>query len=237
MALPLTDGGSKPPQNGGDSKTPQIEEESKTPQSNTGSKSSPGQSSCLIPYLDPATATGNVKATLDSMPYVRNIFLLLGHSSGLHPPLMDVYKAAFNKDKRKLPLLDWLLVVLRVAARLDAPYPWDVNEPVARLNGMGAARLDAMGAPSKVVQADAGSVWTMRDKAILALVDEQLTTYTNESATVKGARQLMSDEELVEIYILLGVYVLIARITRGLRIDLDAEIPGLEESLKKMIQK
>lgn len=235
MTLPLADRESKPPQNDKNSKIPPFKEQSKTPQSNN--ETSPQQSSCLIPYLDPATATSDVKATLDSMPYIRNIFLLLGHSSCLYPPLMGVYKAAFNKDKRKLPLLDWLLVVLRIAARLDAPYPWDVNEPVARLNGMGAARLNAMGASPEAIQAGADDVWTVRDKIILALVDEQLATYTNEPTTVKRARELMSDEELVEIYILLGVYVLIARITRGLRIDLDAEIPGLEESLKKMIQK
>lgn len=194
-------------------------------------------SSCLIPYLDPASASGDVKDTLDSMPYVRNIFLLLGHSSGLYPPLMNVYKAAFNKEKRKLPLLDWMLVVLRIAARLVAPYPWDVNEPVARINGLGQTKLDAMGEAPETVQEDAAGIWSEREKAILKLIDEQLTSYTNEPETVENAKKLMTVEELVEIYILLGVYTLIARITKGLRIDLDAEIPGLEESLKKMIQK
>lgn len=200
-------------------------------------ESQASQSSCLIPYLDPTSATGEVKDTLDSMPYLRNIFLVLGHSSGLYPPLMNVYKAAFNKEKRKLPLLDWMLVVLRIAARLVAPYPWDVNEPVARINGMEQTKLDAMGEPPVTVQKDAAGIWSDREKAILKLVDEQLTSYTNEPETVENAKKLMTVEELVEIYILLGVYTLIARITKGLRIDLDAEIPGLEESLKKMIQK
>jgi hypothetical protein len=194
-------------------------------------------SGCLIPYVDPASATGEVKQTLDSMPFVRNIFLLLGHSPGLFPPLMKVYQAAFNGQKRSLPVLDWQLVVLRTAARLDAPYPWDVNEPVARINGMNKAKLDSMGAPPEAVQSDSTGVWTARDKVIVKLVDEQLKTYSNEPATVAKARELLSEAELVEIYIILGVYALIARITRGLKIDLDGDIPGLEDSLRKMITK
>lgn len=34
---------------------------------------------------------------------------------------------------------------------------------------------------------------------------------------------------------ILGVYVLIARITKGLKIDMDGEIPGLEDTLKKLV--
>jgi hypothetical protein len=191
---------------------------------------------CLVPYIDPKEQTGEVKEILDSMPYTRNIFLLLGNSSGLYPPLMRVYQSAFNKEKRKIPLLDWMLIVLRIAARLDAPYPWDVNEPVARINGLGQERLDAMAEPPEAVQADAAKIWSERQKAILKLVDEQLQSYTNEAATVENAKKHLSVEEIVEIYILLGVYTLIARITRGLRIDMDGEIPGLEENLKKMIK-
>ena len=195
------------------------------------------ESTCLVPYIDPATTTGGVKQTLDSMPFVRNIFLLLGHSSGLFPPLMSVYQAAFNGQKRKLPVLDWQLVVLRIAARLDAPYPWDVNEPVARINGMSKLKLDSMGAPPDAVQADETGTWSARDKAILNVVDEQLKSYTNEPGTITHVRQFLSVEELVEVYIIIGAYALIARITRGLRIDLDGEIPGLEDSLRKMITK
>jgi hypothetical protein len=205
------------------------------PTPNTDSKAP--HSTCLVPYIDPATTTGAVKQTLDSMPFVRNIFLLLGHSSGLFPPLMTVYQAAFNGQKRTLPVLDWQLVVLRIAARLDAPYPWDVNEPVARINGMSKPKLDSMGATSEAVQADEAGIWSARDKAILKVIDEQLKAYTNEPETIANVRQFISVEELVEIYIILGAYALIARITRGLRIDLDGEIPGLEDSLRKMITK
>ena len=179
--------------------------------SHSNPPSSTQERSCLVPYVDPLTAEGNVKETLDSMPFTRNIFLLLGQSSGLFPPLMKVYQAAFNGQTRKLPVLDWQLVVLRIAARLDAPYPWDVNEPVARINGMPKANLDAMGDAPESIQADYNDIWSIRQKAILRVVDEQLKNYTNETKTIENARKHLSVEELVEVFIILGVYALIAR--------------------------
>lgn len=205
-------------------------------QAPTGKDEKPAQT-CLVPYLDQATAPAAVTATLDSLPYRRNIFLLLGHSSGLFPPLMSVYGAIFNGATRTIPLLDWQLVVLRIAARLDAKYPWEVNEPVARLQGMSQAKLDSMGASPEAIENDATGIWTERDRSIIKLVDEQLQSYSNDPETVKEARRHLSVEELVEVFIIMGLYTLIARITKGLHIDLDGEIPGLEEGLKRLVTK
>lgn len=191
---------------------------------------------CFVPYVDPATAPADLVQALTRMPFRRNIFYLLGHSHGAFPPLMSTYGAFFDGQKRTLPLLDWQLVVLRISAVLDAEYEWDVNAPVARLFGMPEAKLTALrttaGASADV---EAEPLFTARDKAILRLVDEQLRTYNNSEETVNYVRAHLSTEELVEVYIVLGLYVLIARITRGLRIDMDGEIPGLQEHLKKFV--
>ena len=192
---------------------------------------------CLVPYLDPENAPEAVAAKLAQLPYKRNIFLLLGQSSGLFPPLMSVYQACFNGETRKIPLLEWQLVVLRIAARLDAPYPWDVNEPVARLQGMSQEKVDKMGESGESIEADKEGPWTERDRAIIRIVDEQLKSYTNDEGTIKEARRFLSVEELVEVFIIIGIYTLIARITKGLRIDLDGEIPGMAEKLKALVTK
>ena len=217
---------------------------------------------CLVPYLDPNIPDSAVATSLKALPYRRNIFFLLGHSPGLFPPLMSVYSALFNGKTRTLPLYDWQLVVLRVSSVLDAQYEWEVNEPVARVHGMPLEKISAIrqtaprfqgkqpDVPNEAkgsrpeVRSDEpaamdghGNSFTPRDRIILQIVDEQLFSYTNEAATIEQAKTLMSVEELVEVYIVLGVYTLIARITVGLRIDLDGEIPGLEESLKTVVSK
>lgn len=196
----------------------------------------PQQQQCLIPYLNTEDAPPEVRAALTHIPYRRNIFHLLGHSHGGFPRLMGVYANFFDGERRILPLLDWQLVVLRVSAVLDAQYEWEVNAPVARIHGMPEAKLAALRRTAHDTFAVAVEpLFSPRDRAILNLVDEQLTSYTNTEAVVEDAKRVLSVEELVECYIVLGVYVLIARITKGLRIDLDGEIPGLEENLKKVV--
>ncbi|KAL1615417.1 hypothetical protein SLS56_011830 [Neofusicoccum ribis] len=193
------------------------------------------QKHCLVPYLDDTTASPSVAKALSALPYRRNIFMLMGHSAGLFPPVMGVYSAVFNNATRQIPILDWQLIVLRIAGRLDAEYEWDVNSPLARQRGMPASKLAAMSDPPEEVQHNRNGVWTDRDRAILRLVDEQLASYTNSEETVHELRRFVSVEELLEIYIILGMYALIARITKGLRIDLDGEIPGLEEAMKSIV--
>ncbi|KAK3291719.1 AhpD-like protein [Chaetomium fimeti] len=192
---------------------------------------------CLVPYVDLEAVPAEVAAAITHLPYRRNIFYLLGHSHGSFPRLMSVYANFFDGTRRILPLLDWQLVVLRISAALDAEYEWDVNAPVARINGMPEEKFAALkrsaGGGAEALAEEA--VFTERDRAILQLVDEQLVTYTNTEETVKKAKTLMTVEELVEVYIVLGVYALIARITKGLRIDLDGEIPGLEDHLKTVV--
>jgi alkylhydroperoxidase family enzyme len=192
---------------------------------------------CLVPYLELEDAPPEVAAAITKLPYRRNIFHLLGHSHGAFPPLMGIYASFFDGNRRTLPLLDWQLVVLRISAVLDAEYEWDVNSPVARINGMPETKLEAI---KRTARSDsdylrAERLFTERDVAILNLVDEQLATYNNDVATVDEAKRHLSVSELVEVYIALGVYVLIARITKGLRIDLDGEIPNLEQALKGIV--
>lgn len=192
---------------------------------------------CLIPYLELEKAPRDVAAAITRLPYRRNIFHVLGHSHGSFPSLMGVYGSFFDGHRRSLPLLDWQLVVLRISATLDAEYEWDVNAPVARLNGMSEEKLDALkhtvGTGAAGLKAE--PLLTPRDGVILKLVDEQLATYNNREETVIEAKGVLSVEELVEVYVVLGAYTLIARITKALRIDMDGEIAGLEEHLKGVV--
>ncbi len=151
---------------------------------------------------------------------------------------MGVYSALFNGKTRTLPLLDWQLVVLRIAAVLDAEYEWDVNAPVAQVYGINEEKLQAIKAKSEDIQdkeSVVGKLFTERDRIIIKLVDEQLATYTNEVDTIKKSQDLLSVEELMEVFIVIGVYVLIARVTKAVRIDMDGEIPGLEAYIKAMV--
>ena len=192
---------------------------------------------CLVPYVDAATAAPAVQEKLKVLPFRRNIFLLLGHSSGLFPHLMGVIGGCFDSNVRTLPLLDWQLIVLRTATTLGAQYEYDVNRPVANVYEMQQAKIDAIDNKMSPEDVKSGKgPWTERDRVILRIVDEQLATYTNDPETIRVAREILTVEELVEVLIILGTYSLIARVIRGLKIDDDAEIPGLEDMLRKAVK-
>lgn len=204
----------------------------------------PGISSsrCRIPYVNPSEALPVVADALNVMPMKRNIFLLLAHSPGLFPPLMQAFSALFNRTTRTLPLLDWQLVVLRVAATLGSEYEWDVNAPVAKVHGMPEDKMQIIRAEAGVKpNNDSGdnvrelddTVFSLRERIILKLVDEQLATYSNRASTMDEAQELLTPAELVETFLVISLYAMIARLTNAIGIDLDGEVPGLEDMIKR----
>ena len=194
----------------------------------------PFRKTCLVPYVDPNTVPQAVQEKLKVLPFRRNIFYLLGHSHGLFPHLTGVIGGCFDGQTRKIPLLDWQLIVLRTATTLGAKYEYDVNLPVAEVYGMPQEKIDLMGCSVEDVKTGKGP-WTTRERVILRVVDEQLASYTNEEQTIKEAVEILGTEDLVEVLIILGTYALIARVINALRIDDDPPIPGLKDMLKKAV--
>ena len=194
----------------------------------------------LVPYVDPenpdAAHEANV-AICRMFPFRRNVFLLLANSPGLFGPFMSVLFGIFNGKTRTIPLLEYLLVVLRVAGSLRADYEFEVNRPVARVYGMSAEKIDALYKGGKTEEILGLDLWVERERLVIKLVDEQLATYTNTEETILAARKLMTDSELVEIFIVLGMYCIIARITKAVKIDDDGEIAGLDDFIRAGVTK
>lgn len=195
----------------------------------------PFRKTSLVPYVDPATAPPAVQDKLKVLPFRRNIFYLLGHSHGLFPHLAGVIGGCFDGNTRKIPLLDWQLIVLRTATTLGAKYEYDVNLPVAEVYEMPQEKIDLMGCSAQDVRSGKGP-WTDRERIILRIVDEQLATYTNVPQTIRDALEILTTEDLVEVLIILGTYALIARVINGLKIDDDPPIPGLKDMLRKAVK-
>lgn len=74
----------------------------------TAPHADPFRHTCLIPYVEAATAPPHIAEKINVLPFRRNIFLLLAHSPGLFPHMMGLIGGYFNKDVRKIPLLDWV---------------------------------------------------------------------------------------------------------------------------------
>ncbi|KAL5349094.1 hypothetical protein ACLOAV_005382 [Pseudogymnoascus australis] len=202
----------------------------------TEAHSDPFRHTCLVPYVEAATAPPAIAEKINVLPFRRNIFLLLAHSPGLFPHIMGLVGGCFNKDVRKIPLLDWQLIVLRTATTLGAKYEYDVNLPVAEIFNLGDEKIAAIGCTTSSVRQGEGP-WTDRQRVILRVVDEQLATYTNTPGTIRDAVEILGHAELVEVLIILGTYATLARVINGLRIDDDQPIrpEGLEDMLRASV--
>jgi alkylhydroperoxidase family enzyme len=189
---------------------------------------------CLVPYVDFDSAPPVIKEKLQVLPFRRNILLTLAHSHGLFPHFSGLLGACFDGKQRKIPIFDWQLIVLRIATILNAKYEFDVNQPVAEVYGFPKEKMDAIGCSIREVL-DGRGPWTDRDRVILRLIDEQLATYDNEPETVKDALKLLSVEEIVEVLMMIGIYALLARVIKGLRVDDDQPIPDLRDKIRTAI--
>ncbi|PLB53812.1 hypothetical protein P170DRAFT_504726 [Aspergillus steynii IBT 23096] len=193
--------------------------------------SDPFRRTCLIPYANPDSLPPLLREKLNILPFRRNILYTVAQSRGLGPHFLGLIGACFDGGQRSLPELDWQLIVLRVAKNLDCKYEWDVNVPVAEVHGMPREKIKSIGRTLE----DGKGPWTERDRILIRLVDEQLARYTNKEETVRQALGILNEGELVEVLIVIGVYAVLARLIKGLRVDDDPPIRGLKDLIRRSI--
>jgi alkylhydroperoxidase family enzyme len=195
----------------------------------------PFRKNCLVPYPQVDNLPPILSDKLKILPFRRNILLTIANSQGLAPHLLGLIGACFDGNQRGLPTLEWQLIVLRTATVLKAKYEWDVNLPVAEVHNMPQEKIDNIDSPASVINDTSQGPWTDRDRVLLRMIDEQLATYSNEEKTIRDATELLGADMVVEVIIVIGIYALLARLIKGLRIDDDPEIPELKEKIKDAI--
>ena len=210
----------------------------------------------LLPYVDSATAPPDVKVALQTLPFERNIFKvslfqitntkvydlvqstveakinlmqLLANSSVFFKPFMALLASSWS-DGRKIRSSEWQTVVLRTAAMLDAPYEWDVNEPVARVFGFTEEQFAAL---RNIDQPLSASIFTSRQCLIARLIGDLSHKNKVDLNLMLESKAVFSDEEIAEIMFLHGIYGFLARFMNSARIDFDEPIPGLLDILRK----
>lgn len=187
--------------------------------------------------LNPDAAHERNAEILRNFSIKRNVFNMFARSRGLFPPIMDTLNAILDGQTRTIQILEYQLVVLRMTGIVGAEYLFGINEPVSRVNGMGDEKIDALRKGLKSEELFAMGIWSERQQCIITLVDESVATWTNNEETIRWAQSLMTDDEVVELYIILGFYSMIARMTRGLRVQKDAPIQGLSQTIVQNITK
>ena len=141
---------------------------------------------------------------------------------------MNLLSTVWGQNK-SIRSTDWQVTVLRTASLLDAPYEWAVNEPVARIFGFGATKLQYL----RSGDLSSKELFTDRQRLVSQMVDEMVRRDKVTEPTMMKAKEILGDDGTMEVMITHGVYALLAKAMNSAKIDYDPPIPGLEENLRK----
>jgi alkylhydroperoxidase family enzyme len=119
----------------------------------------------------------------------------------------------------RLPRRDTELVILRVAASAGSNYEWQQHAGLGRKAGLSESEIDAVarvGHPSE----DAHR-WTDRDRMLLAVTDELLSTTDVSDDTWYRMRSHLDERTSIELLMLVGHYRMLATTLHALRVQPD----------------
>ncbi|KAL4921169.1 AhpD-like protein [Aspergillus aurantiobrunneus] len=183
----------------------------------------------VFPYVDPKKVKPELAQALQVLPFERNVLKLLAHAEGFFPSISSLLGTVF-RTTRELPTLEWQLVVLRTAALIGAHCVFEINTPVALVNGMHNAKrlLIAFG------KVDDTEFFTVRDRVLLRFVEQLVHNNTASDSLLEDLKANFSTRETFEVIVIVGLYTIFGRVANVSRIDEDPKIPGLMDSLTNL---
>jgi alkylhydroperoxidase family enzyme len=163
-----------------------------------------------LPYVDSETASPDVAAVLGRLPDL-NIFKLLAHAEGAFKPFLR-FGAALLQDLTLDPVLREL-AILRVAALTPgAEYEWVQHESIARELGVSSDLIEG---------ARTGSGLTGDAEIIVRFTGQVVVDARPDDATLAEAAARFTPREIVELLLVIGMYMMLARVMATAEIDVD----------------
>lgn len=167
-----------------------------------------------LPYVDPAAAPEHVRETLGKLPVSLNIFRMMAHAEHDFRPLIQLGTAILGRQKLSAKLRE--LVILRVGNLSKAKYEWVQHVPIALATGATQAQIDALERGD--IEA---SAFDATEKTVLRFATEVLRDVRASEATFDELARVVSTQEVVEVIVTVGYYMLIARLLETTAVDLD----------------
>lgn len=115
-----------------------------------------------------------------------------------------------------LPRADTELLILRTAFNCGCTYEWRHHERIATGEGLSTADV------ARVAEGPGAAGWTERRAALLGAADELYERSVVSDATWSQLRAELSDQELIEVCMLVGHYEMLAMTLNSLGVQPDA---------------
>ncbi|HEY3779021.1 MAG TPA: carboxymuconolactone decarboxylase family protein [Rhizomicrobium sp.] len=168
----------------------------------------------LIPYADLDHAPQEVREAFARMPRKLNVMKMLANAACDFVPCMRLGGAILGRQKLKPRHRE--LVILLASHLEGGAYEWVQHVPIAESTGCRKEQIEAI---------EAGRLddacFEESDRALLRFTREVIEYVRAEEETVRHAAHYFSREEIVEIIVTCGFYMMLARLTETTRTETD----------------
>ena len=167
-----------------------------------------------LPYVEPAAASDKVRELLERLPVKLNVFRMMAHAETNFRPLVLLGTSILSQQKLSAKLRE--LAILRVANLSPARYEWVQHVPIAESTGATAAQIEAL----ERGDIDAACFDDV-ERLVLRFTTEVVRDVRASQATFDALVARLSPQEVVELVIAVGYYMLIARLLETTAVDLE----------------
>ncbi len=183
-----------------------------------------------IPYPDLAKASPEVRDMLGRLPSPANIFNMMAHAETLLKPVMKLGGTHLGKLQLDRKLRE--LCLLHAVKLEGGDYEWVQHVPIALEFGATQVQIDALAKGD-----DAAACFSAAEKAALAFTREVVVNVKASKASLAEVRRHLCDREIVELIMMAGFYMTLARLTETLGVENDppmgaALVRGIEQRVK-----
>lgn len=175
-----------------------------------------GRSISRIGLLDPADMTPAQREAYESSPSAKlNLSRLLAQAKTLQPGMGMLIRAMMTDTT--LPPLEREVVILAVLHLDRGAYEWAQHEQVAAAMGISKEKVDAI-ADDRF----GDPVFDAREKALLAFTRQTVKAVRVDDYAFGAVKAFYDDRQLVELLHVIGIYMLILRVSEVAELEIDA---------------
>jgi 4-carboxymuconolactone decarboxylase len=164
-----------------------------------------------LPYVDPDAAPERVREALERIPPI-NIFRMVANAETAFRPWLAFGGALLSSLELDARVRE--LVILHVGRLSGADYEWAQHVPIALAVGATQDEVDA------IERGETDSFGPL-EAAVLRFTGEVVRDVRASDEALEAVREHLSPREVVELLLVIGQYMLVARVaeTAGIEID------------------
>jgi alkylhydroperoxidase family enzyme len=164
-----------------------------------------------LPYVDPEHASEPVRDALERVPPI-NIFRMVANAETAFRPWLAFGGALLSSLELDARVRE--LVILHVGRLSGAEYEWVQHVPIALAVGASEEEVAA------VERGDLSALGES-ERAVLRFTEEVVREVRASDEALAEVRRWLSPREVVELLLVIGQYMLVARVaeTAGIEID------------------